>query len=76
MVALDKAESIDLSMSQSSARTDSGECRCMPALYKAGSNNLSLSQCSARAVSIESRYISYSTRRGKPSFESENARAA
>ena len=51
MVALDKAGSNDLSLSQSSDRADPGECRCMRALDKAGSNDLSLSLCSARADS-------------------------
>ena len=51
MVALDKAGSNDLGLSQCSARAYSGGCRCMVALDKAGSNDLSLSQCSARADS-------------------------
>ena len=45
----------------------------MPALSKAGSIDLSLRQCSARADSRGCLRISRSTRRGKPSFESESA---
>ena len=73
MVALVKAGSNDLGLSQSSARADSRGCRCMPALLMAGSIDQSLRQCIARADSRGCLRISRSTRRGKPSFGSESA---
>jgi len=68
MVALVKAGSNDLGLSQSSARADSRGCRGMPSFLKAGSIDLSLRHCSARADSRGCLRISRSSRRRPPLF--------